>query len=783
MTSERSREQRAQVALLGLAFVVTSAIVLLRLSAYGIWDPWELQVAEGAKKLLEHAGMAEPPSLGMRMVAAAFSLLAEREWAGRLPFALCGVGLLATTGVLAFRFASARVALYALIVLGTSPLFLLHSREMLGSTPTFLASSWVVLGASSAVFPSTKGAPSRAGALGWLALALLGAVLGTFAAGAMVSVVPPLLAVAAAAWMRGDLAHERGPAWFGRAIAVVALVLVALVVRTVLRHEAEPSLLTGGAPLDESVPSFERALEHVFHGFGAYSAVLPLALASLVTPQAADRTDQPLRLACMLWAALGYAAQTLYLSAYGATPFPAVAALALAVAFWLDDREREARPFWPEVTIALLFLGLLIRDYALYPASPWNSLELREAKAPDVFNPRREWALLLSLFGAGLLVSCMAYPGERKLALRAPYQGIKRTWQRSLGHKLWLSVAALAALSLLVFGVIAWLDLAAVPLTSLGVRIGRRLFFVVPAIPISIALGQLAFAYSNRLARARHGILLASSLALGGYTSQAFLPAVSEHFSPRDVFDTYNRLAKEGEPLAQHRVEGRAASYYAHGEVHDLAQRSELLDFLAQPGRRWAAFPADQLADIDVAFRKRAGRHLFVPTRDNARVTLAANQPVAGITNENPLARFVVREPPHVQHKVGALYEDAVELVGYDLKLPRPSSVGAGQSFEITWVWRALKSNIGSYKVFLHIDSGSQRINGDHEPVDGTYPVRLWDEGDVILDRQTVSVPATSPPGTYTLYVGFYRGDSRLKVTQGSEDGAGRVRAGTVQVQ
>ena len=779
------------MALLGAAFVIISAFVLLRLSAYGIWDPWELQVAEGARKLLEHARSAEPPSLGMRMVAAAFSLLAEREWAGRLPFALCGVGLLATTGVAAFRFGGARVAVYALVVLGTAPLFLLHSREMLGATPAFLGSAWVLLGAASAVFPGRAGRPTQAGTIGWLALALAGALLGTFAAGAMVTVLPPLLAVSAAAWMRGDLAlnteadavPDVNAKLIGRAVAAASLVLLALVVRTVMRHAAESSLLTGGAPLDESVPSFERALEHVFHGFGAYSALLPLALASLVAPQAADRPDQPLRLACMLWAALGYAAQTLYLSAYGVTAFPAVAALALAVAFWLDDREREARPFWPEAIIALLFLGLLIRDYALYPASPWNSLELRDAKAPDVFNPRLAWAGLLSLFGAGLLISCMAYPGERALDLGAPYRGMRGIWQRSLGHKVWLGIAALAAAGLLVFGLIAWLDLAAIPLTSLGVRIGRKLFFVVPAIPLLIALGQIAFAYSNRLAKLRHVLLIASSLVLAGYTSQAFLPAVSEHFSPRDVFDTYNRLAQKNEPLAQHRVEGRAAAYYAHNEVREIAQRAELLDFLAAPGRRWAAFPADQLADIDVAFRKRTQRHLFVPSSDNARVTLVANQPVANITNENPLARYVLREPPHVEHKVGALFEDAIELVGYNLKLPRGSSVGAGQSFEITWVWRALKPNIGAFKVFVHIDSGAQRINGDHEPVDGTYPVRLWDVGDVILDRQTVSVPATSPPGTYTLFVGFYRGETRLKVKQGAEDGVSRIRAGTVRVQ
>jgi hypothetical protein len=261
------------------------------------------------------------------------------------------------------------------------------------------------------------------------------------------------------------------------------------------------------------------------------------------------------------------------------------------------------------------------------------------------------------------------------------------------------------------------------------------------------------------------------------------LPQLSEHLSPRNVFDKFNELAKSGEPFAQHRVEGRAASYYVKGRVEDIAGRTELLDFLAGPGRRWASFPSDQLADIDLAFRKRTGRHLFVAGAESARITLVASEPVTGHTDQNPLTRFVLREVPEVQHPVGARFEDAVELVGYDIELPAADSVGPGQSFTVTWVFRALKANIGGYKLFVHVDSGSQRIHGDHDPVDGKYPVRLWDVGDVILDRQKLSVPATSPPGVYTMYIGFFRGEGRLRVESGPNDGGNRVSAGTIRVR
>ena len=107
----------------------------------------------------------------------------------------------------------------------------------------------------------------------------------------------------------------------------------------------------------------------------------------------------------------------------------------------------------------------------------------------------------------------------------------------------------------------------------------------------------------------------------------------------------------------------------------------------------------------------------------------------------------------------------------------------AGQTFVVTWVFRVLQSNLGPYQAFLHVDTEGQRINGDHEPVDGMYPVRLWTQGDIVVDRQKVSVPASNPPGKYTMYVGFFRGESRMKVLSGPKDDADRVNAGTVQIR
>jgi hypothetical protein len=71
------------------------------------------------------------------------------------------------------------------------------------------------------------------------------------------------------------------------------------------------------------------------------------------------------------------------------------------------------------------------------------------------------------------------------------------------------------------------------------------------------------------------------------------------------------------------------------------------------------------------------------------------------------------------------------------------------------------------------------RLNGDHAPLDDKYPVRMWDPGDVIVDRQELTVPANYRRGPYTLFIGFFSGNTRLKVEDGPKDDADRVRAGT----
>ena len=331
---------------------------------------------------------------------------------------------------------------------------------------------------------------------------------------------------------------------------------------------------------------------------------------------------------------------------------------------------------------------------------------------------------------------------------------------------------------------------------SLAVRVGHYLVLVVPGLLLLVWSVPRLF----NLFSARHSLrvlpICVGGLVFGAYFALGFMPELSRHLSPRDVFETYNTLRGPDEVLGEFQAGGRAGGYYTDGEVRTLESLDRVVSFLTEAGdtRVWAVFPADQLVEVNQRYRTQTQEHLFVADARNARMLLATNQPIEGRDNENVIARSVLRELPRPpQHPMNVSFGGKVELIGYDLELPAGESVGPSQSFAVTWYWRALQPNIGGYKIFLHIDGHGKRLNGDHDPVEERYPVSRWQAGDIVLDRQELDVGADYPPGNYTMWIGFYAGSSRLPLTELSactvnqrercKDTANRLNAGQLVVR
>ena len=713
----------------------------------------------------------------------------------------------------------------------------------------------------------------------------------------LLGVAPPLVAVATAViarlpWDDRPFALPADPQ--ARTERVVQLALVVLgaavafaTVSAVSANQEGYSIWTGGAPRGQTPPTFEMPIEALFHSFAPWSAILPLAVGYVMThgsirvstsaPAESDAgATRGVDLAALAWIGLSLGAQSIHSARYGDGAFLAVLGLGWIVASFLRSTEETSRgESWARGLVALLLIGLLVRDFRGYPGSPVEGLSLRSFTMPEVFNPAGGWAVTLGLFGLaaffGLASDVTAAPrsfredmGGTSIAgalLRAavPIDLVRAQWARGRGYRAWLLVGALVLSIFVGFGLVAvvldlrmrgaddesvlavtggsirtllvvsgvatvllavasvvmrarpavtetpqrirarrvivtlfalWLGVlvgsaifGGIGANSLAVRVGEALLAVPFVVVILIGLGRIAYHLMTSLRAASLVPMLACAVLLAVWFVVRFHPQASAHFSPREVYDTYNALAAADEPLGEYQVGGRAAAYYAHGEVEELRGESDVATFLARPTRVWLALPAEQLAQLDRAYRQRANRHIFVADARNARVLLATNQPIEGRADENYLAGFVLDSPPPMQHPVNASFDRRIDLLGYDLELPGGDSVGPGQSFAVTWYWHCVTSVPGGYQPFLHIDGYGQRLNGDHEPVGGRYPVRMWSEGDIVVDRHELRVPANFPPGDYTFFIGFYSGEARLEVVQGPEDDANRVAAGRLRVR
>ncbi len=103
------------------------------------------------------------------------------------------------------------------------------------------------------------------------------------------------------------------------------------------------------------------------------------------------------------------------------------------------------------------------------------------------------------------------------------------------------------------------------------------------------------------------------------------------------------------------------------------------------------------------------------------------------------------------------LGDDGIRLAGYDLVLP--DQAGPGRSIEVTLHWTADRRPTQDYTVFVHLrrPDGSNLTQRDGQPLGGAWPTSAWEPGQLVMDRYTLTIPAGTPPGRYTLWAGMYR--------------------------
>ncbi len=311
------------------------------------------------------------------------------------------------------------------------------------------------------------------------------------------------------------------------------------------------------------------------------------------------------------------------------------------------------------------------------------------------------------------------------------------------------------------------------------------------AIPSGVALFLLLGLVGDLFRGSRAAFLTLFGATVGAILCLSYYPALANQLSPKEIFESYQRTHKGSEPLALFGVGGRTAAYYAGGQPLILKDTQSAYEWLmgAEPGtRRFLAVRAEELSRLNRAYRERTGTGQNLPVLDarSSQIVLVASALADGEKNQNPLSRIVLPSPPKPQRKVEAVFEDKLEVLGFDItdatgKLVE--HVAPGKKYHMKTYFKVLAPMQSEWDMFIHIDGFHRRHNGDHKVCEGKYPMSLWLKDDIIMDDHEFTLEPNFSPGPYNLWFGLFVGETRLKLKSGPSDNADRVNGGTLRVQ
>lgn len=120
-----------------------------------------------------------------------------------------------------------------------------------------------------------------------------------------------------------------------------------------------------------------------------------------------------------------------------------------------------------------------------------------------------------------------------------------------------------------------------------------------------------------------------------------------------------------------------------------------------------------------------------------------------------PIHRTPSFNSPPVPHEIRARLGGRFDLLGYDLA---QEALQPSQPLDVTLYWKSIAPSSLQYTVFVHLldSQGSLRAQQDTMPRGGALPTSCWVVGEVVSDTITIQLPASVPPGAYTLQVGMY---------------------------
>ena len=324
-------------------------------------------------------------------------------------------------------------------------------------------------------------------------------------------------------------------------------------------------------------------------------------------------------------------------------------------------------------------------------------------------------------------------------------------------------------------------------------RIAHTGTSVIAAAAFALPSGVAAFLglgiLGDVLRGSRAAGMAAFATVVGFILCFSYFPALANQLSPKEVFESYQKVARSGEQLALFGVGSRTAAYYIGGQPQEIRSSQEAFQWLMTPdangARRYLAMKTEELGRLNSLYRE-LPEHLNLPVLDarSSQIMLAASTLNPGEKNENPFAKMILSAPPVPQHAIDVNLEDKLEIIGFDILDERGfvQAISPGKKYRMRTYYKVLAPITTEWESFIHIDGYKRRHNGDHKLLDGKYPMALWQAGDLLADEYEFTLEPNFSPGNYTLYFGLFLGDSRMKVKTGPQDGENRINGGPIRV-
>jgi hypothetical protein len=160
-----------------------------------------------------------------------------------------------------------------------------------------------------------------------------------------------------------------------------------------------------------------------------------------------------------------------------------------------------------------------------------------------------------------------------------------------------------------------------------------------------------------------------------------------------------------------------------------------------------------------------------------------------GLSSEDKerLKPFILDSAPaDIQHKLDINFENKVHLIGYKYE---PETGRAGQEIKLTYYWRCDDTLEDGWLLFTHTKDettgkmGNLDFAGSLREDKGGHQLlgpERWEKGKVYVDTQTYKVP-DDIQGDVGVYVGIWKGDARLRIISGPNDGDNSAMLGKIK--